>query len=201
MDDFSPDSEHDSGIHEANDNDGSLGILRYVKSRAKIKPDPVKIEKGKKLDKKDTLAFYDTTDMEEDEKEDNHTVFKQYLLKGKGNDIKATPVPASGSVSGADTAVMGKKKVLIKQEEGDGDVVRTTRKTLPSTPKPSWVIHTKSTTFHSAPITISTTINSRSLLLSAIGKVNKTGGLCGAKGFNCGKPFCWDCIEAEDNHI
>lgn len=199
------DSEQDSDVHDLSDIEGGLGILRYVKSRAKVKPDPVKVEKGTKLDKKNTLAFYGTTGREDDDNEDNHAVFKQYLLCGKSNATKPTLVSTSEAMSSSSMAntTLRTKKVPIKQEDCDGGVVGAMKKTAPFTPKPSWIIHTKSTT-RRVPTIAPTTVNltySQSQLLSTMGKSNKTDGLCGTKGFNCRKPFCWNCIEAEDDHI
>ena len=156
VDDFS--SEQHSDIHELSDIDGGLGILRYVKSRAKIKPDPVKIEEGTKLEKKNTLAFYDTTDREEDESEDNHAVFKQYLLNGKSNSTKATPVSAPEAVSSSPKAntTMTKKKVPIKQEGRNGGVIG---EMAASIPRLKWIIQSKSTTSRRAPIPASKTVN------------------------------------------
>jgi len=183
-------SGYDSDIQELSDNDRGLGILRYIKSRVKIKPGPVKIEQGKI--EKNTFAFYDTPE-DDSGGEDNHAVFKQYSLKSstKATAMSTSETVTSSSRAGAATA----KKVPIKQEEEGGEVVGPAKKKNLPTQKPSYA---NPTTSRGASTTTSTTVNltdSRLLLLSAIGKI------CGAKGFNCGKPFCWDCIEAEDDHL
>lgn len=206
------DSGSDSDKQEHSDDDG-LKLLQYVKSRARtpfkpryngkeaMKPKTEEIGlsmKSKNLNHVKTLKISDSEEEGSKREGDDVRFRKQHMLSGGSNEAVANPMSA---LTASSCSVVIVDELRIKKEETDEEQYLFTKKPSQMASKSCLpkLQHTKSTKRQVAKP--STFLNPKSIMQTAIKEADGAGPLCGTKGYKCGKKFCWECIEAEDDHL